>query len=220
LADIIDHDLAHHALGVVVPHEAILDNIGDVSVPFPVANDLIYWDAVNNQWMCRALLAGDIPNLDTSKITSGVFDAARLAGRVGEGHITIIGYSYSSIGQGTWGLLGSPNYIFYQNLYNSTQANGDNILYNVYLDTGTYTLLLVTHTMTNGGIVDFDVDATEVASFDLYSNPAVYNVRKTQANINIATSGLKTLKLRLHGKNPAATAHCILFSYIALWRTA
>lgn len=142
------------------------------------------------------------------------------AGGGGEGHITIIPLSYNSIGQGTWTFDISALYWFNAIFYNSTHNDGDNISYKVYLDAGTYTLLLLTRTHTAYGILDIDIDAAEVASFDLYSNPLVNNVRKIQAGIPIAAAGLKTLKLRIDGKNALSSDHYCGLHYIALWRTA
>ncbi len=141
-------------------------------------------------------------------------------GDPGEGHITILPLSYSAIGAGTWVLGYTTSIYTCWEIYNSSLANLDNISFQVYLAAGTYTLLLVTATAASHAIVDFDVDATEVASFDTYSAGAVYNVRKTQTDIVIATSGLKTLKARVHGRHASATNWEVDIVYIALWRTA
>ena len=38
-----------------------LDDLGDVSVPTPGDQYLLYWDAATSLWKCRALVDGDIP---------------------------------------------------------------------------------------------------------------------------------------------------------------
>lgn len=38
-----------------------LNDIGDVYVPAPTDEYLLYWDAPNSRWACRALVAGDLP---------------------------------------------------------------------------------------------------------------------------------------------------------------
>lgn len=138
----------------------------------------------------------------------------------GEGHITIFGINYNSIGQGTWGLFGDVNQLCSGVLYNSSNANGDNVSFNVYLAAGTYVLRILCFTSSYQGINDYDIDATEVASFDLYSLATAYNVLKTQTGIVIATSGLKTIKLRVHGKNGSSLGFYANFTTLALWRTA
>jgi len=48
------HDLtARHTLGSVVPHESALNNLGDVNVPSPADEDVIYWDNAASQWKCK-----------------------------------------------------------------------------------------------------------------------------------------------------------------------
>jgi len=139
---------------------------------------------------------------------------------VGEGHITILPYMYSVIGQGTW-----TYYLPYASqvmgiFYNSSGANGDNISYKVYLQAGTYTLQILVKKDTDQAILDVDIDDTEVATEDLYNSPAVFNYSMTQADIVIAASGLYTLKLRADGKNGSSSAYRFYVSVIALWRTA
>lgn len=143
------------------------------------------------------------------------------AAAAGEGHITILPYSYDSIGQGTWPVNINATYFLNGQGVNTTHADGDNLSYKVYLDAGTYTIMvLIAETLANRGIMDIDIDAVEVASFDLYSPGIVKNVRVTDVGNVIAAAGLKTLRIRVDGKNPASSDHYINFCYIALWRTA
>lgn len=140
----------------------------------------------------------------------------------GEGHILILPWAYNSIGQGTWVLGGvSANYLFQGGLwYNSTKADLDNISYKVYLSIGTYTLRLYGRTANDHGIVDIDLDADEIASFDGYSAGVVDIVAFSKTGIVVSIAGLKTLKLRLDGKNASSTAFQHDTFAIALWRTA
>ncbi len=142
-------------------------------------------------------------------------------GQAGEGHVTILPLSYDSIGQGTWIVGGELTAHYLQEvLYNSSTNDGDNISYKVYLEAGTYTLLLFARTTNAYGIVDIDIDAGEVASFDQYSASPVENVRNIQTAINVATAGIKTLKVRVDGKNGSSSGYSGVIGYIALWRTA
>jgi len=48
------HDLtARHPLGTVVPHESALNNLGDVNIPSPSDDDVLYWDNAASQWKCK-----------------------------------------------------------------------------------------------------------------------------------------------------------------------
>lgn len=46
-----------------------LDDLTDVVIATPAATHMLAWDTVDSRWENRALVAGDIPNLATSKIT-------------------------------------------------------------------------------------------------------------------------------------------------------
>ncbi|MBA7662359.1 hypothetical protein ES703_70387 [subsurface metagenome] len=55
-----------------------LNDLKDVNVPSPTDQYLIYWDQAAAKWQCKALSAADIPDLPTSKITSGRFPLSRI----------------------------------------------------------------------------------------------------------------------------------------------
>ncbi len=129
----------------------------------------------------------------------------------------ILGYSYDSIGQGTWTAWTNTNQA-YRGFYNNSKNNGDNISYKVYLAKGTYTLLFLTATSIDRGIAQILLDGTEIASWDLYSDSMINNVLKTQTGINISSDGIKTLTLKVNGKNPSSDNYIVSFSYIALIR--
>jgi len=165
-----------------------------------------------------------LPNLTQDKVWKGNAsnrpEEATISADAGEGHITIMPYAYQSIGQGTWAFGSSASQALYFFYYNGLGVNGDNISYNVYLAAGTYTLRLLILTSTNSGILDVDIDSTEVASFDQYSSPSVYNVLNSQTGIVIASAGLKTLRLRVDGKNASSSGWVVRVTTISLWRTA
>lgn len=55
-----------------------ITSLGDVNVA-PSAKDTFFvWNDTAGEWQARELLAADIPNLDTAKITTGTFIMARL----------------------------------------------------------------------------------------------------------------------------------------------
>lgn len=139
---------------------------------------------------------------------------------VGEGHITILGLSYDSIGQGDWVFQPDPLQFLCGYFVNESAEDGDNVSYHVYLDAGTYTLRLCGNSYDGGGILDFDLNGIEIASFDLYSFGTIPNVLCTKTGIIVITPGLYTLKCQLDGKNEASGFYQALIGYIALWRTA
>jgi hypothetical protein len=139
----------------------------------------------------------------------------------GEGHIFIGIWSPNSIGQGTWALSGGPaGTLFGVIFYNSSGANLDNVSYKLYMAAGTYTMKVISDKSTNRGIVDFDIDTTEIGSIDIYGSATTYNNISTVDNVTITSSGLKTLKVRLDGKNPSSTAYYAGLQAIWFYRTA
>lgn len=81
---------ANGRLLVTLSNLAKLNDIDDVYVPTPTDEYLIYWDDPNSRWACRALVAADIPVLDTAKITTGTFAFARLPTSIKTATITFI----------------------------------------------------------------------------------------------------------------------------------
>lgn len=181
------------------------------------ASDVTYTPAVSADWDGDA----DPGNADAAlnQLAERVDDLEGAAGDPGEGHITILPMSYSAIGQGDWVLNVSTSSILASYISQATPGNADNISYKVYLAAGTYSLLLYYHKNTTGGVMDIDIDATEVGSVDQYGS-LTYNQRYLVTNISIATSGLKTLKLRMDGKNGSSSNYKGWCAYLALWRTA
>lgn len=145
---------------------------------------------------------------------------AALEGYVGEGHIAIPLMSPQSVGQGTWGFTLASDRPFGFYLQNTSNADGDNVTFNVWLDKGTYTLLLVCDKSLGAPILDIDVDAVEIATFDLYADPLQKGQILLDTGNVITTSGLKALRLRVDGKNPSSGDYQANLNAVVLWRTA
>ena len=137
----------------------------------------------------------------------------------------LVGYSYKGMTCNGKPLDGNENIYWMfvvdtlKNHVNTPNTNEDNISYKVPLSQGTYTLILFGKTHTAYGIVDVDIDGVEVASFDLYG-ANTDNIRQVQTGITVATAGIKTLRLRIDGKNPSSSNYYGAFTYIALIKTA
>lgn len=145
----------------------------------------------------------------------GVVDA-------GEGHILLLPYNCNTTPQGVWAIAMDINQglAFYFNNAGSL-ADGDNYTLKCYLQAGTYTLRILSAKSNSSAIVDIDIDGVEVASFDLYdASPALYNQADTQANILVAASGLKTITVRVDGRNVASGSWYLNITTLAFWRTA
>lgn len=138
----------------------------------------------------------------------------------GEGHKTLFGWNYNTIGQGNWVIGPTPNAIFGNFNNGITLADGDNFTLKDYLAQGTYSLRYICRENNNIGIVDIDIDGVEVASFDAYAPALGYDIVFFQGNIVIAAPGLKTITVRVDGKNASSVTFGCWYNEIALWRTA
>ena len=158
---------------------------------------------------------------ESKRITVANLIAGAGGGNSGVGFISIPSYNHDSIGQGTWAVsVGRSdsigNYVF----LNSSSSDGDNLSYKVYLQAGTYTLRFLYKQTGGSAIVDIDIDGVEVASVDTYHAAGSANQFKTETGSVIATSGIKTLKIRADGKHASSSGYNVYKQALALWRTA
>ncbi len=138
----------------------------------------------------------------------------------GGGHITIALHAYSSVVQGTWAYI-LNNAQFCRGYYNnSSDADGDQLDYKVYLSKGTYSLALLVRTGSQRPILEFLVDGVSVGTLDMYSAGQVYNVVLTLTDIVISKSALSTLSLKVNGQHASSTGYLLLLTTLSLYRTA
>jgi len=139
---------------------------------------------------------------------------------VGEGHITILPHAARDAPQGTWTFHPLPGSGFFLNgyLYNSTHANGDRVNYNVFLDAGTYTINVLGRLGSDAGIMEVLMDGISLGMYDWFY---VFSDQTWISFLGInTTKGLKTLSLKVNGKNPLSSDHFLGICSISLWRTA
>lgn len=141
-------------------------------------------------------------------------------GVIGEGHITILPFMYNQIIQGTWSGVGGTEAWGYRFFQNTSNTDGDGLNFKVYLAKGTYTLKLLGVTSDSYGIIDIDIDGTEVATDDWYSSSMVSDIVKTHTDITISESGIKTVTLRVDGKNASSSGYYTKVLFITLYKTA
>lgn len=138
----------------------------------------------------------------------------------GEGHIIVEPTYPVSIGQGTWvwgaGITQYSGWIY----YNTSNVNGDNISYKVYLSRGTYSITFLNSTGLTFGILDLLIDGISKGTIDLYSDPAVANVIKTLTGCGIYTNGMHIITIKVNNKHASSTGYYIVFSELSFYRTA
>lgn len=138
----------------------------------------------------------------------------------GQGHLTVLPFSWASKTQGTWVYAGDADQLCDGGITNSSDTDADEIVYKQYLAKGTYTLMVLTTKNTDQGILDVYIDAAEVASEDLYAGSGSKNHEMRQAGIVVAASGLKDIKFKVDGKNGSSSGYTARLTYFAFYRTA
>lgn len=219
LADnsITDAKIATHTTTKITVPETLLtfttnQILSDLKSITGVAGDIIYFNGTN--WV---KLGKDANKFLKSGASAVSWDTPAGGGSAGEGHIFILGSNYNAIVQGSWAINIDVTTYLNGYFYNSG-ANGDKISFQVYLDAGTYTLRMLCDRNTDKGIVTFDIDGTDVATFDTYNASVQLNYAMSQTGITVASAGLKTLSVRLNGKT--GSGYLLYLICLALWRTA
>lgn len=147
--------------------------------------------------------------------------AGKYISKMGEGHISIWPHAYSAVVAGTWATAMNALQIMYGYFYNSSNANLNEVDYKIFLDGGTYTFRVCCYTATNGAIMDVLLDTVSKGTIDTYSAAPTYNVLKSITGIVVTTPGIKTLGIKVNGRNASnVTGYYVIFSTLALWRTA
>ena len=125
-----------------------------------------------------------------------------------------------SVVQGTWTASISGTRAGAVLMTNNTgPATADEITIKIYLSAGTYTFNTYCETNNHCGILKYIVDGTAVATQDLYTGGSVYGVVQT-TGCTIATSGLKTMSIKVDGKNGSSSNYIVYLSVVEIKRTA
>jgi hypothetical protein len=125
----------------------------------------------------------------------------------GDGTILILPWNYSGITQGTWAFSISSSFCYFGVFCNTSATLNDQIDYKVWMSKGAWSLMMEVYCDTHGPILDILIDSIPVAELYLYDQGTGYNRRSTQS-FNIATTGLKTLSIKLAGTVTAYYLYC------------
>jgi len=128
---------------------------------------------------------------------------------------------FDSVTQGSFIDAGDNDYYFGAKFYNSSNTDGDQVNYKVYMGSGTYTFKFIHGENVTFGILKLLIDDVEKASFDCYNaGGAQVNVIDTETGIEIAESGIKTVSLKIDGKNASSTGYYMNVSALYLYKTS
>jgi spore cortex formation protein SpoVR/YcgB (stage V sporulation) len=126
--------------------------------------------------------------------------------------------SYSSITQGTWIYVANTSQIYNLQLQNSTTADGDEIVYKVYLSAGTYQLSTIGLHHTDSGIIKIYLNTDLIDTIDQYSAaPSQANQIKL-TSVTVSDNAIYSLKIKLDGKNASSSDYNCRLSGLSLMR--
>lgn len=137
----------------------------------------------------------------------------------GDGSTLILPHNYSGITQGTWTYLISPGYMYNFIWYNTSNAVGDQIDYQIWLSKGIWKVSAELLEHVNGAIANVVIDGTPYASLDVYRAATLTHVWQGITNdIYLPTTGLKTLSLKVTGRHASSGGYMFAYYSIRLTR--
>ena len=121
---------------------------------------------------------------------------------------------------GTWVDNIDNGHITNRHLFNTSQANNDEITFDISLGRGTYDVHLLYKTNSSHGKVDVSLDSQVIINqLDTYSAAQVLNVTHEESNV-VLKGGDYKLSLKLNGKNAASSSYFLSVNYISFRRVA
>ncbi len=139
------------------------------------------------------------------------------AGESGGGTTVLFPWFNESSSGGAWTFTMDAIYLFGGHYYSTAEES--EIHFSTFLGKGTYTLKMLSNTDTWSSIVDIYIDASEVASFDLYAESEIKNVVNTQTSIVVTSSGVKDIKVVKDGKNASSGGWRCKLQALTFYRT-
>ena len=148
----------------------------------------------------------------------GITDDQLVSGLNGEGHIMVGLWESLTVVAGDWGLdVGTYGFTVANS---TTPADNDEITYKVYLAKGTYTVGITAPKGTNRPILDIEIDGVSKGTIDLYFYISDPDYKDISISFDNSSSGIKTLGLKVNGKNGSSSAYLIEILSVTLFRTA
>jgi hypothetical protein len=127
---------------------------------------------------------------------------------------------FDTVVQGTWaGQVVTDHYGCGYIHNGGSSTDGDEITAKILLMKGTYRLKCFCRTVATAGILDVEIDGSQIAQFDLYSAVDTQNVEMEQTGITVASSGIKTLGLKINGKNGSSSNYRAWVAIMSFERT-
>lgn len=134
--------------------------------------------------------------------------------------IDVIPFTPAALETGTWANGQGSAEVLGAARFNSTQAQNDEIGYDLILAAGTWRIDLIVTKTTAGGIASVRVDDVEVGTVDTYNGSTTRNNAASVTGITVATTGLHRVSLKAATKNASSSAYIIAFNMLTLRKTA
>ena len=159
-------------------------------------------------------------SIETGEITDDQVTAVKLnADAVGE-HIVFNPESMTAVIAGTWAISYGALCGYRSQSNGATKAQNDEINFKAWLGKGDYDVYLVFNTNADRGICHVQVDGTDIGTIDTYAAAPVSNVLDSISAATVATSGLKTIGLKMATKHASASAYMLSYCTFIMVKVA
>lgn len=140
-------------------------------------------------------------------------NSAKITIPLSSGRVYLAANSWSTR-SGTWGYVSNQDWF-----YNISNAVGNYLEFDVYLNAGTYDFYASFPKQTDRGIVDLRIDGVSIGTLDQYGADSPSNQGKI-SGFTITNSGYKKFKYYISGKNVSSSAYYVLFRDMVLVQTS
>ncbi len=125
-----------------------------------------------------------------------------------------------SIANTNWNTLVALSSSFHGGRLQSTDADGNEVAWDVVLGAGTWTISTMLYQHTINGKIDVYLDADLVGTLEGYGGVLAENVVLDLTGYAVAATGKKRLKFKINGKHASSTGYYGMLQHIQLRRTA
>ncbi len=134
--------------------------------------------------------------------------------------IVILGFTFASVIQGTWVRAIDTNRTLQTHVNNNTDtAVNDEITWKLWLPEGTYTAVVYFTGGPQNGIMHFEIDTADKATFDTYTGGTTHASIGSSSSINNTSSGLKDFDIKMATKNGSSSNYRLELDLVVLIRT-
>lgn len=143
-----------------------------------------------------------------------------MPGSVGQYTQGWLGFQGHKSAVGTWTRVNSSTNLGMATIYNSSAAQNDEIVWDVWLDVGTWKIAYITQKDVNQGIATFLLDGVSVGTVDTYAAATQTNTYNEVTSISVTTAKVYSFTMKAATKNASSSGYILGCQSLALIRTA